>query len=497
MDCKPRNAGEKTSRASKQQRSLPGIWRSCCYIRHHAGGEICRLFSAASPTSDSRPKKVSMRKVTLRALILALTLALACPAFLHAQVHVYSPDLVTINSAQVNLSTRTIAISGNNFGNQLPEVSLDATSLVVTAFGPAKIQANLPVGLVPGSYRLVVTAGGGPPRFGSMDVTVGAVGLQGPQGLQGPPGMQGRVGPQGPPGVAGPAASAGPSGLAINPSQVALLKWAPYSGLTFAVGSKPDGIAFDGANVWVANGGSDTVTKLRSSDGVNLGTFAVGATPFGIAFDGANLWVANGSGVTKLRASDGSNLGTFGVGASPLGVACDGSNTWVASFGSGTVTKLRSSDGTPLGTFTLPYPPFGLAFDGENIWVTNGQSVTKLRASDGTSLGNFNVGGNSSGVAFDGANIWVVSTGVANSYVTKLRGSDGIVLSAFPVNASGGIAFDGANIWVPGGTGVTRLRARDGLNLGTFSDPGSPYAVAFDGANIWVTNENNGTVSKF
>jgi hypothetical protein len=63
-------------------------------------------------------------------------------------------------SAQVNLSTNAIAISGSNFGNQLPEVSLDATSLVVTAFGPAKIQANLPVGLVLGSYRLVVTAGG-------------------------------------------------------------------------------------------------------------------------------------------------------------------------------------------------------------------------------------------------------------------------------------------------------------------------------------------------
>jgi hypothetical protein len=75
-------------------------------------------------------------------------------------------------SAQVNLSTIAIAISGSNFGNQLPEVSLDATSLVVTAFGPAQIQANLPVGLVPGSYRLVVTAGGASPRFGFMESCV-------------------------------------------------------------------------------------------------------------------------------------------------------------------------------------------------------------------------------------------------------------------------------------------------------------------------------------
>jgi hypothetical protein len=86
---------------------------------------------------------------------------------------------------------------------------------------------------------------------------------------------------------------------------------------------------------------------------------------------------------------------------------------------------------------------------------------------------------------------------MVNSYVTKLRASDGLVLGTFSVNASGGIAFDGINIWVPTSTGVTRLRASDGFNLGAVSDPGLPYAVAFDGANIWVTNESNGTVSKF
>src|ERR1700735_2220259 len=178
-----------------------------------------------------------MRNVTFRAHLLAWMLVMAPPAFLRAEPHLDPPDLVTINSAQVNLSTNTIAISGSNFGNQMPEVSLGPASLVVTAFDSVKIQANLPAGLGSGSYRLVVTTGGGSPRLGSMDVTVGAVGPQGPQGLQGsqgPPGTQGRSGAQGP---AGPAGWAGP---AINPLQVALLKWAPYPGLTFSVGTKPD-----------------------------------------------------------------------------------------------------------------------------------------------------------------------------------------------------------------------------------------------------------------
>jgi DNA-binding beta-propeller fold protein YncE len=44
----------------------------------------------------------------------------------------------------------------------------------------------------------------------------------------------------------------------------------------------------------VANFWDDTVTKLRASDGSELGTFNVGGGPVGLAFDGANIWVTNG-----------------------------------------------------------------------------------------------------------------------------------------------------------------------------------------------------------
>jgi DNA-binding beta-propeller fold protein YncE len=44
--------------------------------------------------------------------------------------------------------------------------------------------------------------------------------------------------------------------------------------------------------------------------------------------------------VTKLRASDGTNLGTFTVGTSPAGVVFDGANIWVTNFGSNSVSKL-------------------------------------------------------------------------------------------------------------------------------------------------------------
>jgi hypothetical protein len=49
-----------------------------------------------------------------------------------------------------------------------------------------------------------------------------------------------------------------------NPMQIALLRWyeAIQNGTTFPVGTWPFGIAFDGANIWVANNSNNSVSKL-------------------------------------------------------------------------------------------------------------------------------------------------------------------------------------------------------------------------------------------
>lgn len=106
---------------------------------------------------------------------------------------------------------------------------------------------------------------------------------------------------------------------------MATLRWyeANETGPDFSISSAPRAVAFDGTNIWVANGVTNNVTKLRTSDGFVLGTFPVGIQPVGVAFDGANIWVSNSgtNDLTKLRASDGANLGSFAVGNDPTGVA--------------------------------------------------------------------------------------------------------------------------------------------------------------------------------
>lgn len=80
----------------------------------------------------------------------------------------------------------------------------------------------------------------------------------------------------------------------LNPFQVALLHWENANqAASFAVGTSPTWAAFDGANLWVTNESSNTVTELRGADGITEGTFTVGSNPIGVACDGTNIWVAN------------------------------------------------------------------------------------------------------------------------------------------------------------------------------------------------------------
>ncbi len=60
------------------------------------------------------------------------------------------------------------------------------------------------------------------------------------------------------------------------------------------------------------------------------------------------------------------------------------------------------------------------------------------------------------------------------------------------------VVYDGANVWVVkfASSNVTKLSAKNGANLGTFSVGSGPEDAAFDGANVWVVNTNGGSVSK-
>ena len=115
--------------------------------------------------------------------------------------------------------------------------------------------------------------------------------------------------------------TSGAGAQAKNLSDIAILKFYPAAqGNSFPVGISPNSVVFDGSSIWVGNGPSNSIMKLRGSDGARVWTITTSDAATGMAFDGANIWIANPHqhSVTKLRARDGVKLGSFGVGLSPV-----------------------------------------------------------------------------------------------------------------------------------------------------------------------------------
>ena len=373
----------------------------------------------------------------------------------------------------------------------------------------------------PNQVTVGLSASGGIKVFnnsGTINVIVDVVGyyVPSPSG-SGPVGLTGATGPAGPAGATGATAATGATGLAgpvnrISNTQIALLQWGqdPGRAATFPTGSVPVGVAFDGTNIWVANGGSNTVSKINRVTGAKT-DYATGTSPTEVAFDGANIWVANfGSNTVSKINPNGVAPGTpinFTTGNGPRGVAFDGTNIWVTNQNSNTVSKINPNGvapGAPIN-YTTGATPVGVAFDGTNIWVTNQNSntVSKINpnaVAPGAPI-NYTTGATPAGVAFDGSNIWVTNFG--SNTVSKI--DPNAVAPGAPINYTTGanpeaVAFDGTNIWVTnfGSTTVSKINP-NGVAPGTpINDTtGSvPHGVAFDGTNIWVTNGASNTVSK-
>ena len=269
-----------------------------------------------------------------------------------------------------------------------------------------------------------------------------------PEGPEGPAGPMGPEGPEGPPGP--------PNRLTSE--QIALLQWHldPGAAAVVPTGDGPQGIAFDGSHIWVANNLSSTVSKIDPATGTRV-DYPTLADPEWLAFDGTSIWVTHffSDNLSKIDPSNGARV-DYSAGDGPAALAFGAGSMWVANYGADTVSKVNPSDGT-----RVDYPtgdgPTDVAFDGTSIWIANFNTDTasKMDPTNGTRV-DYPTGDGPSGVAFDGTSIWVTNQNA------------GTVSRIDPVN---GTKVDDAT--------------------GQY-----PLGVAFDGTNVWITNYGSDTVSK-
>ena len=112
-------------------------------------------------------------------------------------------------------------------------------------------------------------------------------------------------------------------------------------------------------NLWITNGGNNSVTKLSHSGAVLSGTgFTAGLNnPSAIAIDAAGSpWITNqgSNSVTKLTAAGAQAVGSPYTGGGlnlPRSISFDATgNAWIANAGNASVTELSSSGATISGS---------------------------------------------------------------------------------------------------------------------------------------------------
>lgn len=313
---------------------------------------------------------------------------------------------------------------------------------------------------------------------------------------------------KGPQGAQGTSGKDGTNAIRLalgDTTQIATILW-KCKPPAYAVGTHPQGICFDGTNIWVTNNGSNNVTKLTAATGAVVGTYSVGTAPVGICYDGTNIWVANSgsNNVTKLTASTGAVVGTYTVGTSPQYLCYDGTNIWVTNSGSNNVMRLTASTGAIAGTYATDSNPAGICFDGTNIWIANcnytTQSLSKFVAATGVLVGTYSYKYNVNsplGICFDGTNIWTANSGSFG--VAKIVANTAVLIGEYFTDTDSPylICFDGTYIWAtyPSGN-IRKILPATAAVIGRYKAGSGPRGICFDGTYLWVANYYDNTVSQ-
>lgn len=289
--------------------------------------------------------------------------------------------------------------------------------------------------------------------------------------------------------------------------------WTPQNetvlGLT-AVGTTPQLVRSDGADLWVANlGGS--VSRVRGSDGKLLETWTGATNAVGVLVAMGRILVTGDTSPGQLYLIDPSQPAgavttvASNLGAESQGITFDGAHVWAVNFSGGVsiVTPGASPPWTVTNVTAGFSHPLGAVYDGANVWVTDYVAGSLLKLdSAGAVLQTVTVGVDPSFPIFDGTNIWVPN--YVSDSVSVVRASTGAVMATLTgngLNRPSVAAFDGQRILVTNSSGnsVSLWKAADLTPLGSFSTgpPPGPLGACSDGINFWITLSATNKLARF
>lgn len=279
----------------------------------------------------------------------------------------------------------------------------------------------------------------------------------------------------------------------------------------------PRGIVWDGADLWVTSSVSNTVKRVRASDGKMLETWtnanaasAIIAAAGRIFITGAlGSQIANKIYVINPAATPGPVTvfqDNLAPGVNPIDITFDGVNLWTANVGATgfapSITRIHAATAAT-NTFTAGFTnPADVLWDGTNLWVADETALKRVGKDNGAVLESIPLASSLRQLLFDGANLWVSNFASDSITVVRatgpLRGTVLAMLTGNGLDRPNGMAFDGERILVTNGQGnsVSLFKATDLTPLGTVSigaDSQPNYACS-DGLNFWITRYGLGDI---
>lgn len=252
----------------------------------------------------------------------------------------------------------------------------------------------------------------------------------------------------------------------------------------------PQALAATPTDLFVANR-TGSVSVFTAASGIFVRTINARADhlgdPVAMVVDGADLWVVDQAtnSLTELATATGGLVRTvanqpFAAVAfdSPTAITTAGGDLWVTSAGSNSIAEVVARSGAIAHVFSASADglatPEGVASDGTHIWITDSatNSVTELTARTGALVQVITNSSLDGGYGFQSPSVIVAGSGVV--YVASPPGGSPMVTQ---IATSTGIAN-----WMMCNTNY----AFNFLN---------PDAMTIDASNLFVANGANNTVS--
>ena len=280
----------------------------------------------------------------------------------------------------------------------------------------------------------------------------------------------------------------------------------PLSPAAIIVGNSPDGITqgvgtAGQGNVWVANAGDGTVTRIDEAFGRASGTFTYAshsgkAAP--LSFWRGALWVGDFSDgtVEEINPTTDTMIGRpINVGGPPYATTVASGSLWVANYND-TLAKIvtggtgAGSTGPTVKVFHAESGPKRMTELGNTLFVANENegTVTKIDASTGLPLGTIRVGIRPAAISALAGTLWLADR--SQGTVSRFSVGSGKMIGRSIQVGSGPRRMTVSNntLWVAnGGDGtVTRISLSTDRVLASINVGGYPDAITAQNGIVWV-----------